>query len=187
MNSEFLNKKVALYINFDTNEEYEKEKSNIKKHMIDFCNENNIEDYKEYIDIGFIGKNRRRSRYETLLRHIDKNYIDAVVVYKLNHLGRHINRLNKVIKTLYDKKTIIYSLQEKQGLINFNEKEFKEFKEFSGKYLKDIVGSMQSKIQKEIYKKKYNTEFDISSYDIKEYRKNIYNSNKVIKSIENEL
>ncbi len=187
MDSEFLNKKVALYINFDTKEEYENEKNNIKKQMKNFCSKNNIEEYNEYIDIGFIGKNRRRSRYETLLRHIDKSKVDIVVVYELSHLGRHINRLNKVIKTLYDKKTIIYSLQEEKGLINFSKQEFEDFKKFSGKYINDIIRTIQSKIQKDIYDKKHNTKFNINNYTIKEYRKANYKSKEIIKSIENEL
>ena len=59
----FLNKKVALYINFDTQNEYENNKEKIKNAMSEFCSSYNIKQYKEYIDIGFIGKNIRRSNF----------------------------------------------------------------------------------------------------------------------------
>lgn len=187
MDNIFLNKNVALYINFDTQNEYEKNKEKIKNAMSKFCSFYNIKQYKEYIDIGFIGKNVRRSRYDTLIRNIDNLGINAVVVYNLSQLARYPVRLNKVINTLYNKKVIIYSLEDKQSLVTFNENELKNFKALGNKYLIDIISKEQKKIQKEVYNKKHNSEFNINKYDIKEYRKPSVLMKQVDDSIENEM
>lgn len=187
MNNIFENNKVALYINFDTIEEYKSKEKDIKKSMSEFCNINSINEYKEYIDIGFIGKNRKRSRYDTLLRHIDNKVIDAVVVYNLSHLGRHPRRLGKVINTLYNKKAVVYSLEEQRGLINFNKEELESFNKFTNEYIINIIKNNQSKLQKDIYNQKHNTKFDINSYIIKEYRKSEQEAKKINRSVENEL
>ena len=186
MDNIFLNKNVALYINFDTKNEYEKNKEKIKNAMSKFCSSYNIKQYKEYIDIGFIGKNVRRSRYDTLIRNIDNLGINAVVVYNLSQLARYPVRLNKVINTLYSKKVIIYSLEDKQSLVTFNEEELKKFKAFGNKYLIDIISKEQKKLQKDIYNKKHNLEFDIDKYNIKEYRKHSVLMRQFNNSIESE-
>ncbi len=169
MNSYFLNKKIALYMNFDTNLDYEENKRKIDDSMLECCKNTNV---KEYVDIGFRGKNRRRNRYNAMIRDIETLGIEMIVVYNLEQFGKYPARLNKVIDTLYDKKVIIYSLEDKKSLVHFSKKELSNFKEYADKYLTSIISNKQKKIQKEAYYKKHKQEFRLDNYEIREFRKN---------------
>ena len=98
------------------------------------------------------------------------------------------NRLDELINnTLYNKKAVVYSLEEQRGLINFTKEELENFNKFTNEYIINIIKNNQSKLQKDIYNKKHNTKFDINSYIIKEYRKSEQEAKKINHSVENEL
>ena len=53
-----------------------------------FCEKNDIKDYKHYYDDGFTGANFERPGFESLLEDIEKGIINLVVVKDLSRFGR---------------------------------------------------------------------------------------------------
>ena len=99
------NKKVAIYCRVAS-------KNRIEEILKNYCNENNYEIYKIYIDNGYNGLDDNRPNYNKLLNDLKKNMFDTIIVRDMSRLGRSIIKLEKVIKLLENNNCNLICLNE---------------------------------------------------------------------------
>lgn len=68
------------------------------KAVNDYCQRENIEIVKEYDDIGQSGKKESRPAFDLLLTDIRNGLGEAVIVYKLDRIGRSLSHLVKLFE-----------------------------------------------------------------------------------------
>ena len=84
-------RKIKMYNAIYARQSIEKVDSISVESQIDFCRyETREENYKEYIDRGFSGKNTNRPAFEEMFLDIKKGLIKKVIVYKLDRISRSI-------------------------------------------------------------------------------------------------
>ena len=67
--------------------------------QIDFCKfELRGENYKDYTDRGYSGKNTDRPQFQQLVRDIERGFISRVIVYKLDRISRSIIDFSNMIE-----------------------------------------------------------------------------------------
>ena len=104
------NKKVAIYCRVASKNRVEIKKQ--KEILKNYCNENNYEIYKIYIDNGYSGLDDNRPNYNKLLNDLKKNIFDTIIVRDMSRLGRSIIKLEKVIKLLENNNCNLTCLNE---------------------------------------------------------------------------
>lgn len=104
------NKKVAIYCRVASKNRIEIKKQ--KEILKNYCNENNYEIYKIYIDNGYSGLDDNRPNYNKLLNDLKKNMFDTIIVRDMSRLGRSIIKLEKVIKLLENNNCNLICLNE---------------------------------------------------------------------------
>ena len=104
------NKKVAIYCRVASKNRIEIKKQ--KEILKNYCNENNYEIYKIYIDNGYSGLDDNRPNYNKLLNDLKKNMFDTIIVRDMSRLGRTIIKLEKVIKLLENNNCNLICLNE---------------------------------------------------------------------------
>lgn len=104
------NKKVAIYCRVASKNRIEIKKQ--KEILKNYCNENNYEIYKIYIDNGYSGLDDNRPNYIKLLNDLKKNMFDTIIVRDMSRLGRSIIKLEKVIKLLENNNCNLICLNE---------------------------------------------------------------------------
>lgn len=104
------NKKVAIYCRVASKNRIEIKKQ--KEILKNYCNENNYEIYKIYIDNGYSGLDDNRPNYIKLLNDLKKNMFDTIIVRNMSRLGRSIIKLEKVIKLLENNNCNLICLNE---------------------------------------------------------------------------
>lgn len=104
------NKKVAIYCRVASKNRVEIKKQ--KEILKNYCNENNYEIYKIYIDNGYSGLDDNRPNYNKLLNDLKKNMFDTIIVRDMSRLGRSIIKLEKVIKLLENNNCNLICLNE---------------------------------------------------------------------------
>ncbi len=104
------NKKVAIYCRVASKNRVEIKKQ--KEILKNYCNENNYEIYKIYIDNGYSGIDDNRPNYNKLLNDLKKNIFDTIIVRDMSRLGRSIIKLEKVIKLLENNNCNLICLNE---------------------------------------------------------------------------
>ena len=104
------NKKVAIYCRVASKNRVEIKKQ--KEILKNYCNENNYEIYKIYIDNGYSGIYDNRPNYNKLLNDLKKNIFDTIIVRDMSRLGRSIIKLEKVIKLLENNNCNLICLNE---------------------------------------------------------------------------
>lgn len=104
------NKKVAIYCRVASKNRIEIKKQ--KEILKNYCNENNYEIYKIYIDNGYSGLDVNRPNYNKLLNDLKKNMFDTIIVRDMSRLGRSIIKLEKVIKLLENNNCNLICLNE---------------------------------------------------------------------------
>lgn len=104
------NKKVAIYCRVASKNRIEIKKQ--KEILKNYCNENNYEIYKIYIDNGYSGLDDNRPNYNKLLNDLKKNMFDTIIVRDMSKLGRSIIKLEKVIKLLENNNCNLICLNE---------------------------------------------------------------------------
>lgn len=104
------NKKVAIYCRVASKNRIEIKKQ--KEILKNYCNENNYEIYKIYIDNGYSGLDDNRPNYNKLLNDLKKNMFDTIIVRDMSRLGRSIIKLKKVIKLLENNNCNLICLNE---------------------------------------------------------------------------
>lgn len=73
------------------------------KAVRDYCLRENIEIVKEYNDIGQSGKKESRPAFDNLLTDLRKGLGEAVIVYKLDRIGRSLSHLVKLFEEFKSK------------------------------------------------------------------------------------
>ena len=104
------NKKVAIYCRVASKNRVEIKKQ--KEILKNYCNENNYEIYKIYIDNGYSGIDDNRPNYNKLLNDLKKNIFDTIIVRDMSRLGRSFIKLEKVIKLLENNNCNLICLNE---------------------------------------------------------------------------
>lgn len=104
------NKKVVIYCRVASKNRIEIKKQ--KEILKNYCNENNYEIYKIYIDNGYSGLDVNRPNYNKLLNDLKKNMFDTIIVRDMSRLGRSIIKLEKVIKLLENNNCNLICLNE---------------------------------------------------------------------------
>ncbi len=104
------NKKVAIYCRVASKNRVEIKKQ--KEILKNYCNENNYEIHKIYIDNGYSGIDDNRPNYNKLLNDLKKNIFDTIIVRDMSRLGRSIIKLEKVIKLLENNNCNLICLNE---------------------------------------------------------------------------
>lgn len=104
------NKKVAIYCRVASKNRIKIKKQ--KEILKNYCNENNYEIYKIYIDNGYSGLDVNRPNYNKLLNDLKKNMFDTIIVRDMSRLGRSIIKLEKVIKLLENNNCNLICLNE---------------------------------------------------------------------------
>ena len=101
---------VAIYCRVASKNRIEIKKQ--KEILKNYCNENNYEIYKIYIDNGYSGLDDNRPNYNKLLNDLKKNMFDTIIVRDMRRLGRSIIKLEKVIKLLENNNCNLICLNE---------------------------------------------------------------------------
>ena len=92
--------KVALYVRLskeDTNESID----NQKKILLDYCINNNLDNYYFYIDDGWTGTNFNRPQFQKLISDIFNYKINIVIVKDLSRLGRDYIKVGEYIEHFF--------------------------------------------------------------------------------------
>lgn len=90
---------VGIYIRVST-EEQVREGFSIsaqKEKLRAFCQVQDWNDYKYYIDEGLSAKDMNREQLQLLLKHIEQGLVDTVLVYRLDRLTRSVLDLYKLL------------------------------------------------------------------------------------------
>ena len=80
-----------------------------RKRCREYCLKNRFNLVKEYVDDGFSGNNKNRPAMNKMLNGIDSKKIKAVLVYKVDRLGRDFEYLNDLRKKFEEKKVKLIS------------------------------------------------------------------------------
>jgi DNA invertase Pin-like site-specific DNA recombinase len=82
--------------------------------QIEFCKkEIGNESFKIYVDKGFSGKNTDRPQFQQMMKDIESELINRVVVYKLDRISRSVLDFSKMIDKFEEKKVDFVSTTEK--------------------------------------------------------------------------
>ena len=82
--------KVVLYARVSTLDQHVETQLNVLR---DYCARTGHELVGEYVDSGFSGKDDRRPQFERLLADMRQGRFQAVIVYKLDRIGRSLKHL----------------------------------------------------------------------------------------------
>lgn len=122
--------KVALYFRV-ANKETSKEDSSIElqKRIVNQYLKENVKgiQFKEYyIDNGFSGTTYNRPEFKRMLKDIEENKINTIIVQDITRFGRFNNALDRITKLNQKYNTNFISVGDKLDTINDEEK-FKVF------------------------------------------------------------
>lgn len=80
-----------------------------RKKCREFCLSNRISLVKEYVDDGYSGGSFNRPAFKEMIKGIEDKKIKAVLVYKVDRLGRDFEQLNNLRKKFEEKKIKLIS------------------------------------------------------------------------------
>ena len=90
-----MTKQIAIYARVSTNEQTVENQIN---ELRDYCKRKGYTIYKEYCDEGVSGAKSSRPALNSLMQDAMKRRFDAVVVWKLDRLGRSLSHLLKTLE-----------------------------------------------------------------------------------------
>ncbi|BFH15658.1 recombinase family protein [Paenibacillus melissococcoides] len=99
---------VGIYIRVSTEEQAQHGFSidAQKEKMIAYCKSQGWEEYKLYIDDGYTGTNMDRPALNRLVRHIENQKINLVVVYKLDRLSRRQRDVLYILEEIFERNNV---------------------------------------------------------------------------------
>ncbi|WP_409177451.1 recombinase family protein [Brevibacillus fortis] len=102
--------KVAIYIRVSTEEQAQQGYSldAQKERLIAFCKSQGWDDHILYMDDGYTGTNMNRPALKRLIRHIEANEIQTVLVYKLDRLGRKQKDVLHLLEDVFEKNNVAF-------------------------------------------------------------------------------
>lgn len=92
--------KVALYVRVSTTDQTTLNQEILLK---EYCNRNNYEIYKIYKDEGISGAKTSRAGLDEMLQEMRNKYFDAIIIWKLDRLGRSTQHLLQILEELKNK------------------------------------------------------------------------------------
>lgn len=82
------------------------------KEYVDFKFKNDVESFSIYEDEGFTGANTKRPELQRLIKDVEANKIDALVVYQLDRLSRDIKDFANIYSVLEEYNVMFISIKE---------------------------------------------------------------------------
>lgn len=101
--------KVGLYLRLskDDGDKSESESITNQRNILErFCKDNDLKNYKEFVDDGFSGLNFDRPAFIELKKEIEEEKINMVVVKDLSRLGRDYSEVGKYIERYFPEHNI---------------------------------------------------------------------------------
>ena len=101
--------KVAAYLRLSREDGDKKESDSIesqRKIISQFCFNNNLDVYEEYIDDGFTGTNFNRPSFKRMIDDIEMGNIGCVIVKDLSRFGRDYIDTGKYLERYFPKKNV---------------------------------------------------------------------------------
>ena len=92
--------KIALYLRVSTSDQTTLNQEILLK---EFCKRNNYEIYKIYKDEGVSGSKTSREGLDRMLQDMRQRYFEALIVWKLDRLGRSVQHLLQILEELKNK------------------------------------------------------------------------------------
>lgn len=92
--------KVAIYLRVST-----KDQTTLNQELLleDYCKRNEYEIYKIYKDEGISGSKTSRAGLDIMLQDMRHKYFEAIIVWKLDRLGRSTQHLLQILEELNNK------------------------------------------------------------------------------------
>lgn len=119
--------KVALYVRVST---YEQNPDMQLKELRDYCLRMKYDIYREYTDIGESGAKTSRPQFNLFMEDMRKRLFDAVLVWKLDRMGRSLLHLLQIMEELKAKNIDFISYSQNLNTMDS-----------TGKLLFNIIGS----------------------------------------------
>ncbi|MFD1677692.1 recombinase family protein [Alicyclobacillus fodiniaquatilis] len=96
---------IALYERVSTDEQAQHGFSlDAQKERLEaYCKSQGWVEFEHFIDDGYTGKNMDRPALQGLIRYVEQKQIDAVIVYKLDRLGRRQKDVLYLLEDVFDK------------------------------------------------------------------------------------
>ncbi|KPV45484.1 recombinase family protein [Alicyclobacillus ferrooxydans] len=101
---------VALYCRVSTDEQAQQGFSieNQQERLKAYCASQGWTDYRLYTDDGYSGTNTDRPQLQRMIQHIKQKKIDAVIVYKLDRLGRKQQDIINMLSDVFMANKVIF-------------------------------------------------------------------------------
>lgn len=101
---------VAIYVRVSTDEQAEQGFSldSQKERLIAYCISQGWDDFKLFIDDGYTGTKLERPAMKRMIRNIEEEKIQAVVVYKLDRLSRKQKDVLYLLEDVFEKNKVIF-------------------------------------------------------------------------------
>ena len=82
-----------------------KEQTTLNQELIlkEYCIRNNIEIFKIYVDEGVSGSKTSRAGLDSMLQDMRQKYFNALIIWKLDRLGRSVQHLLQILEELNNK------------------------------------------------------------------------------------
>ncbi len=96
-----LRMKAALYLRVSTREQTTQNQDIL---LTEYCERNNIEIYKKYVDHGISGAKTSRPQLDIMLQDMRKKLFDSIICWKLDRLGRSTQHLLQILQELQNQK-----------------------------------------------------------------------------------
>ena len=131
--------KVAIYARVSTSEQ------NVDmqlQELREYCSRMNYDIFQEYVDIGISGSKESRPQFNKLLDDMRKKKFDAILVWKLDRIGRSLQHLLQILQELNYKNV---------GFISYNQNI--DTTTASGKLLFQIMGAF-AEFEREIIRER---------------------------------
>ncbi|MED1800637.1 recombinase family protein [Brevibacillus porteri] len=102
--------RVAIYIRVSTEEQAQQGYSldAQKERLIAFCKSQGWDEHILYMDDGYTGTNMNRPALKRLIRHIEANEIQTVLVYKLDRLGRKQKDVLHLLEDVFERNNVAF-------------------------------------------------------------------------------
>lgn len=106
-----MEKFTAIYVRVSTNKQ-EKGLESQKRALIDYCEKNQISNYKIYEDEGVSGAKAKRPSLDEMLTQVDSGHVRAVIVYSFSRMARSTIHLLNLLEKFQNHQTNFISITE---------------------------------------------------------------------------
>lgn len=106
-----MNRFIAIYIRTSTDKQHGGYEAQ-RRALEDYCNKNNITDYRVFGDEGFSGIKDSRPALDEMLIYVDQGYVESVLVYSFSRMARSTIHLLKLLEKFQSTNTNFISITE---------------------------------------------------------------------------